>query len=36
MDEPGAWVVGFESNGNEAVGREQHYVPAGWIIELEF
>lgn len=35
MDEPGAWVIGFESDGNEAVSGEQHYVPARRIIEFE-
>ena len=35
MDEPGAWVVGFESDRNEAVGGEQHHVPARRIVELE-
>ena len=35
MDEPSTGVIGFESDGDEAVGREKNDVPAGWIVEFE-
>lgn len=33
---PGAWIIGFECDGDKAFGRQQDNVAAGGIIEFGF